>query len=193
MAKRVFIIHGWEGTPEDGWFPWLKKRLEEKGFEVHVPTMPNANAPEMKAWIAKLKKEVGKPDENTYLVGHSIACLAILHYLAKLPKTAKIGGVVFVQGWFTLTPESTPDEESKAEAKPWLETPGDIEKARQKAKRMIAIFSDNDPYVRFEENKNAFEKFCDKIIVEKGKGHISADFNVFELPSALKAVLELAK
>jgi len=30
MQKRVFIIHGWDGYPEEGWFPWLKKKLKEK-------------------------------------------------------------------------------------------------------------------------------------------------------------------
>ena len=34
MNKRVFIAHGWDGYPEEGWFPWLKKELETKGFEV---------------------------------------------------------------------------------------------------------------------------------------------------------------
>jgi len=29
--KRVFIIHGWGGNPEEGWLPWLKKELEAKG------------------------------------------------------------------------------------------------------------------------------------------------------------------
>ena len=29
--KKVFIIHGWEGYPEEGWFPWLKKELESRG------------------------------------------------------------------------------------------------------------------------------------------------------------------
>ena len=24
MSKRVFIIHGWGGYPEEGCFPWLK-------------------------------------------------------------------------------------------------------------------------------------------------------------------------
>lgn len=23
--KRAFVIHGWEGTPEGSWWPWLKK------------------------------------------------------------------------------------------------------------------------------------------------------------------------
>lgn len=46
--NRVFIIHGWEGYPKEGWFPWLKKELEDKGVEVHVPQLPNADAPEIK-------------------------------------------------------------------------------------------------------------------------------------------------
>ena len=33
MKKRVFIVHGWDGYPEEVWFPWLKKELEAKGFE----------------------------------------------------------------------------------------------------------------------------------------------------------------
>jgi len=34
MSKRVFLIHGWEGSPEEGWRPWLKKELEKRGFKV---------------------------------------------------------------------------------------------------------------------------------------------------------------
>lgn len=28
MNKRIFIIHGWDGFPEEGWFPWLNKAME---------------------------------------------------------------------------------------------------------------------------------------------------------------------
>ena len=34
--KRVFIIHGWEGHPENAWFPWLKKELEQKRVSQEV-------------------------------------------------------------------------------------------------------------------------------------------------------------
>lgn len=47
MKKRVFIIHGWSGSPEENWFPWLKKELENSGFEVHVPQIPDADNPEL--------------------------------------------------------------------------------------------------------------------------------------------------
>jgi esterase/lipase len=47
MQKRVFLIHGWEGYPEEGWRPWLKNELEKIGFTVFVPSMPNTKHPKM--------------------------------------------------------------------------------------------------------------------------------------------------
>jgi len=192
MVKRVFIIHGWEGTPKDGWYPWLKKELDKKGFDAYLPQMPNTNAPEISVWVNYIKKIVGKPDKNTYFVGHSIGCQAILRYFESLPKSAKVGGAVLIAGWFKLTPISTPDKESKAILKPWLETPINIDKVLQRTKNLIAIFSDDDPYVPLKENKREYEKFCRKIIVEKGKKHMTEDDNIKELPSALQAVMEIA-
>jgi len=29
MAK-IIIVHGWDGSPKHGWFPWLKNELEKK-------------------------------------------------------------------------------------------------------------------------------------------------------------------
>ena len=66
LMKRIFGIHGWEGSPNYGWWPWFKKSLEEKGFEVSVPQMPNAAHPKMDEWLEHLKKIVGKPDENCF-------------------------------------------------------------------------------------------------------------------------------
>lgn len=45
MSKRALIVHGWEGYPEEGWFPWLKQQLEEKDFIVTVPQMPHPDIP----------------------------------------------------------------------------------------------------------------------------------------------------
>mgnify|MGYP001569945392 CR=1 FL=1 len=74
MNKRVFLIHGWEGNPENAWFPWLKKELKARNFEVIVPEMPDTEKPEIKSWIKKLKETVGRADEETYFIGHSIGC-----------------------------------------------------------------------------------------------------------------------
>ncbi|MDP2641835.1 MAG: alpha/beta hydrolase [bacterium] len=67
--KRVFIIHGWEGNPEEGWFPWAKKELEKKGFEVNVPSMPDVDGnPEIESRVNFIKELVGTPDESTYTI-----------------------------------------------------------------------------------------------------------------------------
>jgi hypothetical protein len=29
MARKVIIAHGWDGHPQEGWFPWLKSTLVE--------------------------------------------------------------------------------------------------------------------------------------------------------------------
>ena len=63
MQKRVFIIHGWEGYPEEAWFPWLKKELETRGFEVFVPSMPDSGNPKIEVWVPFLKNLVGKCDK----------------------------------------------------------------------------------------------------------------------------------
>lgn len=70
--KRVFIVHGWAGFPEEGFFPWLKSELIKRGFSVFVPVMPNALAPKIEEWIPFLSEQVGKPDSETYFVGHRI-------------------------------------------------------------------------------------------------------------------------
>ena len=88
MTKRVFIIHGWEGNPNEGWFPWLKENLEARGFDVHIPTMPNPDEPDMKDWINTLKDIVGPVDENTNFIGHSIGCNAILRFLEQSEQKA---------------------------------------------------------------------------------------------------------
>lgn len=37
MVKRVVIAHGWDGHPNEIWFPWLKAELEKREFEVIIP------------------------------------------------------------------------------------------------------------------------------------------------------------
>lgn len=188
MQKRFFIIHGWGGSPTNYWFPWLKNELEKKGFIVTNPSMPQPENPTIENWVGYLTEIVGEADENTYFVGHSIGCQAILRYIEKIQKP--IGGIVCVAGF--LNSLNLDDGESEKIAKPWLETPMNYEKVKKNAEKIIAIFSDDDESVGLE-NKDLFEKFlAAKTIVEHNMGHFSGDAGIKELPSALDAVLEIS-
>ncbi len=186
MTKRAFIIHGWDGYPDEGWFPWIKTELEKKGFQVQIPAMPEPAEPKIEAWVSRLSKVVSDVDENTYFVGHSIGCQTILRYLERLPADNKVGGAYFVAPWFTLMNLKTNEE--KEIARPWLETSIDFEKVKQHTKTFFAVFSDDDEVVP-QENKKLFEEWLNaKTVIEHAKGHFSGSDGVKELPIILEAI-----
>lgn len=187
QKKRVFIIHGWDGSPSGCWLPWLKNVLEKKGFNVTVPAMPHPENPTIKNWVGHLSNIVGRPDKNMYFVGHSIGCQTILRYIehCKIP----IGGIVCVAPWFTL-PYLRTDEEKKI-AQPWLETSLDYKNIKRRANKIITIFSDDDPVVDLGDKALFENRLSTKTIIEHNKGHFSDDAGIKKLPTALEAVLEI--
>ncbi len=190
-VKRVVIVHGWSGGPGKDWLPWLKTELENKGYKVLAPAMPDADEPVIEKWVVYLSEIVGKPDKNTCFVGHSIGCQTILRYLTAHPFKPRemVGGAVFVAGWFDL--KNLEDDETRALAKPWTETPIDLAKVKAVLPKSTLIISDNDPYDSFEENKLGFEKIGAKIIVRRGAGHFTAEDGFAKLPLILAELEKL--
>ena len=78
--KTVIMVHGWDGSPDACWFPWMKKELEERDFKIIVPAMPDPEHPDIDKWVNALA-DLPKPDEDFIFVGHSIGCQAIMRFL----------------------------------------------------------------------------------------------------------------
>ncbi|MBU0649445.1 alpha/beta hydrolase [Patescibacteria group bacterium] len=53
--KKVYLVHCWEGRPQDGWYPWLKTELQDRGFEVNILKMPNTDEPVFSEWLSHLR------------------------------------------------------------------------------------------------------------------------------------------
>ena len=181
--QRVFIVHRWSGGPNDDWRPWLKKKLEERGYEVFVPEMPDTEVPVIEKWLSHLRDVVGTPDANTYFIGHSIGCQTILRYLQTI--NTKVGGAVFVAGWFNL--ENLEDDEVKGVARPWIETPVDFEKIRSVLPTSVLLISKDDPYGAFQENIDKFSEFVTHSCVFDHAGH----FTESEEPAILEQFMSL--
>lgn len=191
--KRVIIVHGWGGKPEHGWYLWLKKELESKGFDAEVPQLPDQDYPRIEKWIPVLAKTVGNPNGNTYLVGHSMGCQAICRYLETLPLGVKIGGAIFVAGFFKHLYDSEYDSEDKETENHWLGRPINFYKIKPHINKSVAIFSKDDPDVPLD-NKEDFEtKLGSEVIILNGYKHFTGEAGITELPIILEKLLEIAK
>lgn len=184
--KKVYIIHGWDGSPEEPMLQWIKKNLENRCYSVVIPKMPNADKPEIKSWINKIKEIAGKLDKEDILIGHSVGCQAVLRYLETISQ--KVGKIILIAPWMHLD-KNTIEEEGEEVieiAKPWMETPINWKKIKNHCDNFIAIFSDNDPYVPLS-NVDMFKKNLDaKILILKNRGHFDPSSNIKELPEILK-------
>ena len=184
---RTFIVHRWDGKPNSDWYPWLKKELEKKGFNVGVPKMPNTSAPQIDEWVSHLKKTVGKLDNDTCFIAHSIGCQTVMRYLEKENYNGKIGSVVFVAGWFNL--DKLEGEDVKAIADPWINTPIEFSNVKPKISKLTVILSDNEPYGFVKENAKMFkDKLGANVKILENKGHFTSDEGVTKLPEVLSEI-----
>lgn len=187
--KRAIIVHCWDGYPEYCWYPDVKKELEAKGFEVLVPLMPETEAPKLTKWLPALEEAVGTPDQELYLIGHSVGCITILRYLEKLPPKVKVGGVVLVAGYI--------DDLGFEELKNFFTTDLPLEKIKTKANNFVAIHSDDDPFVPLKHGDIFKDKLGADLIIKHNFKHFSGpvdkEDSCLELPEVVESLLKMVK
>ena len=153
--NNYIIIHGSFGSSEGNWFPWLKMKLEEKNNIVDVPQMPiGVGIQNYENW----SKEINKLSitENTTIIAHSIAPVFVCKYL--INNKIKVKKLIFVCG-FNNYLGINPDYDAVNEPM-YLDNLGEIKKY---CNDIICFYSDNDPYVKFEVEK----EFADSVSNEQ--------------------------
>lgn len=194
MKKRVVVVHGKGSSPTDGWFPWLKHELESRGFEVLVPSMPDAYHPDRDFWVGTLTELLGTAHAETYFVGHSMGCQAILRYLESLPEGSHVGGAVFVGGFFEHISGERNGVPIREYYASWFRDALDAPKIRARLSKSVAVFSDNDPYIELANQEDYRNKLGSEIIIEHNKGHFrGTGDNIKDIPVVLEKILEISK
>lgn len=183
--KRLIIVHGWKGSPEGGWLPWLKAEMEKADWQVQVPAMPNAAEPKLVEWLPFLKQIAGQVDGNTFMIGHSLGCITILRFLESLAKEEQIGGAILVAGF---------DNPLKyKELRNFFQEPINWRQIKTKCKRFVSIHSDDDPYVPIENSIKFKEYLAAKAIRVSGFRHFSGDDGIFSLPIVRQELLKISE
>lgn len=174
---KAFIIHGAYGNPDENWIPYLKKELENIRLEVIAPKFPTPENQSLENWMKVFSEYTDKFDDETIIVGHSIAPAFILAVLENAKLT--IRAAFFVAGFASRL--GNPDFDGINRT--FLERKFDWNRIKKNCKKFYLIYSDNDPYVPYPKTEELSEKLGVEPILVKCAGHFNekAGYKKFEL------------
>lgn len=181
--KKVFIVHGYEGSPNGGWRPWLMGKLAREDVYACALPMPIPEQPIKEEWIQEIARAVGTPDKNVFLVGHSLGVPAILQYVQSLPAGSEIGGAVLVSG-----PMREPDPIHYAAIVPFFDPAFDFERIKKVCSNFVVIHGVDDPVVPFSDAEELNQALSCKLVSIPNGGHLNGSSGWYELPAALEAL-----
>ncbi len=174
--KKVIILHGTGSNPNSYWHPYIKRELENKGYIVSIPELPNTNEPNIKETLPFILENESF-DEDTILIGHSSGCPLILAVLENL--NIRIKQVILVAGFCDTLPSKS------------LQKSYEFDKIKLNCNNFIFINSVNDPWGCDEkQGRKMFEKLEGTLIINN-EGHMgSGKFNqeYREFPFLLKLI-----
>lgn len=187
---RLIIVPRWAGGPRADFYPWLLDALAELPGRPLVPAsaadLPQPGTPRIDTWPpAILRLLLDSPDlEDTFVLGHSVGCQALLRALAELPPGRRVAGMLAVAGWWTVdAPWPT--------ILPWQEPLGDLARVRAALPALTVLLADNDPFTADHATNAALwrERLGARVELVPGARH----FNGAAEPSVLAALLRLVE
>ena len=178
MKNNYFIIHGSFSSPYSNWIAWLHDFISSDGKQVYVPDFPiGVGYQNYENWSKLLKcyLDLGLINEKTIIIGHSIAPVFISEFL--IDNKVKVKKLIFVCGFNNYL--GLNEEYDAVNQSMYFDNLKDIKKY---ANEIICFYSDNDPYVKYEIEKEFADTIATKQVVLKGAGHINSEsgFDTFE-------------
>ena len=176
--ENYFIIHGSFSSPYSNWIGWLHNFIEEEGKQVYVPSFPiGVGYQNYENWSKLLKYylDLGLINENTTIIGHSIAPVFISKFLTV--NKVKVKKLIFVCGFNNYL--GINEEYDAVNKSMYFDNLQDV---KQYANEIICFYSDNDPYVKYEIEKEFANKIATEQVLIPNAGHINSEsgYDTFE-------------
>ena len=182
--NNYFIIHGSFESPFGNWFPFLRKEIEKKGLEVYTPDFPTGvGYQNYENWEKLLKVYLDSEliNENTTIFAHSIAPIFACKFL--INNKVKVKRLVFVCGFNNyLGINEEYDNVNKS-----MYTDNLVE-IKNYCDDIVCYYSDNDPYVKYEVEKEFADTITDKQVVIENGGHLNSESGYTEFSELLEYI-----
>ena len=178
--EKYLIMHGSFGSKDGNWFPWLKERLEKENKNVIVPQMPvGVGNQNFENWSEVLDQlEI---DNDTTIIAHSIAPIFICKYL--ITNKIKVKKLIFVCGFNNYL--GIDSDFDVVNAPMFIDNFYDV---KNYCEDIICFYSDNDPYVKYEVEKDFADKITTNQQIIKNGGHINSESGYTQFEEILKFI-----
>lgn len=182
MKNNYLLLHGSFGSPFSNWIPWLRNEIESKELDVYTPDMPSGvKYQNYDNWNCLLKTYVdaGIINDNTVIIAHSIAPVFICKFLVE--NNIKVKRLIFVCGFNNYL--GIDEEYDTVNRSMYF---NNLEDTKKYCDDIICFYSDNDPYVKYDVEKEFADSLTDKQIVISNGGHINSESGYTEFNEILK-------
>lgn len=183
--KKVFLIHGFQGTPNGGWRPYLMAELDKYDIYACALSMKNPNEPQLSEWLEEIKRHVdANPNDEIYLLGHSLGGTAILRFIEQFDYK-NIKGIVIA---------SAPCHKNENEKiRTFLNTDFNWSVMKGKVQNVVVIQGSDDPHVPMSDAEEITKELDGKLIVITNGKHLNGSAGFTQLPEALSALIDMLK
>jgi len=176
---RAILIHGYKATPDSNFWPWLKRELIDRRFEVVMPELPNPAEPDRDAWTKAVLDSVGPLTDQDIIIGHSLGGATALRFLEAAEARTTPHACILIS-----TPWMIKDERFRS----FFLTELDHDVLMWRASKFVVIHAKDDPVIPFEHAERYAEVFHARLVAPETGGH----FDGPEYPVILDTILELA-
>ncbi|MBP3707762.1 MAG: alpha/beta hydrolase [Clostridia bacterium] len=169
--ENYFIIHGSFASPYSNWLSWLHDVIEDEGKRVYVPDFPiGVGYQNYTNWSKLLKYyvDLGLINKETIIIGHSIAPVFISKFLVE--NKIKVKKLIFVCGFNNYL--GIDEEYDAVNNTMYFNNLKDVKKY---ADEIICLYSDNDPYVKYEAEKEFADAIATEHVFIPNAGHINSE------------------
>lgn len=180
---KVVLMHGQDVSPDDKWYPWFIKELQNKNIEIIAPTLPKPSDPIMDEWLAEINKT--SPDNDTILIGHSRGGVAIMRWLEGLNEDARVKKVILLATNSGLIEDIAVTSESNFGF--YTEKGYDFKEIKKHCDDFVVMHSEDDEWVPFAAGEKNAKGLKAKFVKFKDKGHFG--HKTPEVPALLKEVI----
>ncbi len=191
-GEDVFLIlHGWGGNKPEHWQEHLYQALQTEGRRVHYPKMPDPKAPNLTAWLVKVREEVKEvpQDASLTVVCHSLGGITWLHYVGSVAR--QVADRVLLVAPPYVAP-AVPPVDAPPGVEGFFPPPLNAEAVQRAARETQIIASNDDDYATFEQTRAYAERLKVPLHLLPGAGHISPYWGYGEWPWVLDWCLHRA-